>query len=42
LTYWVETPWDVESLMLSANGHIMVYVTNIDGYAQLTIKVYYH
>jgi len=38
LTYLEETPWDTESLMLSANGKVMVYTTNVDGYSQLTIK----
>ena len=38
LTYLEDTSWDVESVLLSENGRLMAYTTNVDGYSKLTIK----
>ncbi len=38
LTYLEDTSWDVEIVLLSENGRLMAYTTNVDGYSKLTIK----
>jgi dipeptidyl aminopeptidase/acylaminoacyl peptidase len=38
LTYLEDIFWDVESVLISQSGHLIVYTTNVDGYSKLTIK----